>query len=290
MSNLSIETYSDGALVVDSRLIAQELGVNHGDWMRNIVTKYKTQAEQAFGILRFENGEIKGRGQPEKFCYLTEEQATFLMTLSRNTPEVVRCKIILVDQFSQAKKALLNQGYYQVPHTSVYVKRLEDVRDHIIEDHLWSVFREGAEVLLLVEKDFRVPIQQMDLCDGSIGRRWSDYRKDKPWVVESSVYTHRFRDYRLDCEPKAYQLSELPYFRKWLRDCYIPEFLPKYLVDKYGKRATLQIYTEQNKLNDNIVSLTEEKRQSSKQEQLYLVFQAARETLEIRNKSFPDNE
>lgn len=59
--------------------------------------------QQAFGILRFEIGEIKGRGQPPRFAYLTEDQATFVMTLSRNSPEVVQAKLELVKSFSQDK-------------------------------------------------------------------------------------------------------------------------------------------------------------------------------------------
>ena len=67
----------EGLLVIDSRLVADQLDIDHGDWMQNTIKKYQPQAEQAFGILRFENGEIKGRGQPEKFVWLTEEQALF---------------------------------------------------------------------------------------------------------------------------------------------------------------------------------------------------------------------
>lgn len=282
MTNLVVDRHpEDGALVVDSRLIAQELAVTHKSFMETI-RKYETETEQAFGILRFETEEIKGRGQPGKFAYLTEDQATFLMTLSRNTPEVVRCKVLLVAQFSEAKKLLREQGYYHVPHTSVYVRRLEDIRDHIIEDHLWSVFREGAEVLLMVEKDFKIPVQQMDLCDGSIGKRWSHYRKEKSWIVESSMYTHRFRDRRGDRPCAAYQLAELPYFRRWLRDEYITKYLPKYLERRHGKRAVLQIYQEQDKLNDYILNLTKEGRVTAYQEEKYQVFLAARETLENR--------
>jgi phage regulator Rha-like protein len=288
MTELKIDRHSeDGALVVDSRLIAQELAVTHEAFMKTI-KKYESQTAQAFGGLRFQIGvPDTPTGNPPQFVYLTEDQATFLMTLSRNTPEVVRCKILLVAQFSKAKKLLEQQGYQQVPHTSIYVKRLEDVRDHVIEDHLWSVFREGAEVLLLVEKDFRVPVQQMDLCDGSIGRRWSDHRKDKDWAVEKSTYTHKFRDQRGDRLPAAYQLSELPYFRKWLRDEYVEKYLPEYLIEKYGKRAVLQMYQEQDKLTDQIVLLTEEKKQSSIQEEKHQIFLAAREVL--TNRSLPGN-
>jgi len=96
---------NDGELVVDSRLVAQELGIEHESFVRTI-GNYESLIEQEFGILRFEIGEIRGRGQPEKYYLLTEDQATFLMTLSRNTPEVVRCKINLVKAFSKAKELL----------------------------------------------------------------------------------------------------------------------------------------------------------------------------------------
>ncbi len=70
------------------------------------IRKHEKQTEQAFGILRFETAEIIGKGQPEKFVYLTEEQSIFMMTLSRNTERVVECKIQLVKAFSEAKKLL----------------------------------------------------------------------------------------------------------------------------------------------------------------------------------------
>ena len=63
MSTLSV-CEKDGVLVVDSRLIAIELGIKHGDWMRNVVAKYQSQTEQAFGQLRFENGTVTNSVQP----------------------------------------------------------------------------------------------------------------------------------------------------------------------------------------------------------------------------------
>ena len=47
----------DGDLVVDSRLIADELGIEHEVFMRT-VKKYETKIQQRFGIIRFENGKI----------------------------------------------------------------------------------------------------------------------------------------------------------------------------------------------------------------------------------------
>ena len=284
MPDLTVITHSDGVLVVDSRLIAHELGIEHESFIKTI-KQYQTQTEQAFGVLRFEIGKpSKGSlgGRPENFVLLTEDQATFLMTLSRNTLNVVQCKVNLVSQFSKAKKLLLSQGYYREPHTSVYIRRLENFRDHIIADHLWCVFQEGARILLTIERDFRIPVDQMDLCDGSIGTRWRNYRKGKEWAENVEKYVHVFRDQRRECNPNAYQLSELPYFRKWLREEYEPIYLPFYLTEKYGKRAVLQIYQEQNKINDYILELTEEKKKSKKQDEKYEIFLAARETLESR--------
>lgn len=101
-----LDIFDDGGqLFVDSRLIAPRLAVKHENFYETLL-KYQTQIEQAFGIIRFETGKIKGRGRPPKFAYLTEDQATFVMTLSRNTPEVVQCKVDLVQSFSRAKELL----------------------------------------------------------------------------------------------------------------------------------------------------------------------------------------
>lgn len=104
MSDLPVFEY-EGVLVVDSRLVARELGIEHENFMETI-RSHETLVEQEFGFFRFQTGKIQGRGRPEKFAYLTEDQATFLMTLSRNTPEVIQCKVRLVKGFSKAKDLL----------------------------------------------------------------------------------------------------------------------------------------------------------------------------------------
>lgn len=307
MLDFIVSTHSDNILVVDSRLIAQELGIEHSDWYQNVVTnkKFQPSAEQAFGVLRFENGKPTGGslgGRPEKYCLLTEEQATFYMALSRNTPEVVELKIKLVKAFSDAKRLLLGLGVPQQQTTTVYIQRLQNMSDHTIDDDVWATFREGAEVLLLVEKDYRVPVSQLDLCDGSIGHHWSQYREeigidrlkntDGSYVEDENgkhiktkkSYIHRHRNQRGNLPANAFDLSELPIFKKWLREMYVPTHLPKYLVDKYGKRAVRQIYEEQRKLTDYILEITEEKRSAPKEEEKYQIFLAARDA--ISNRKF----
>lgn len=104
---LVVEKFS--LLVIDSRLIADELGLSHSTWMTNVVKKYESKIEANFGVIHFENGKpetgSKG-GRPELFAWLTEEQSNFLMTLSRNTDQVIEAKIKLVKAFTEAKKRL----------------------------------------------------------------------------------------------------------------------------------------------------------------------------------------
>ncbi len=109
----SIEiTECNGQLFVDSRLVAQELGIAHKNF-RATIEKYRTEIEQDFGQLPFET-EVgyreQGGGNPEKFYYLNEDQATYLMTLSKNTVKVRACKRQLVKSFAEAKKLLQQQG------------------------------------------------------------------------------------------------------------------------------------------------------------------------------------
>jgi phage regulator Rha-like protein/DNA-binding transcriptional MerR regulator len=107
-SSLVVFEY-EGVLVVDSRLVAVELGIEHNNFMETI-RKYRTQTEEAFGQLLFQIGVVPKRGgNPPQYVFLTEEQATFLMTLSRNTPEVVQSKRELVQKFFEARE-LLRRG------------------------------------------------------------------------------------------------------------------------------------------------------------------------------------
>jgi phage regulator Rha-like protein len=73
------------------------------------IRKHQTQLEQAFGVLAFKTAKPQDStgGRPETFALLTEPQAIALMTFSRNTERVVRCKIELVKAFESAKAQLV---------------------------------------------------------------------------------------------------------------------------------------------------------------------------------------
>lgn len=101
----------NGQLVVDSRLVADKLNIKHKNFLAAI-EKHKNETEQDFGTLAFETREFQtsqGNSATEKFYCLTEDQATYLMTLSKNTAEVRACKRQLVQSFSRAKELLKPQ-------------------------------------------------------------------------------------------------------------------------------------------------------------------------------------
>ncbi len=128
MTNLTIEE-RDSVLVVDSRLIADSLGIAHKNLLATI-EKYKQQIESTFGIIAFQTRKSK-RGKPEKFAWLTEEQAIFLMTLSRNTVRVVQCKIQLVKAFSEARKLLEKVNFTQTNQDSNNPPKLPSARERL---------------------------------------------------------------------------------------------------------------------------------------------------------------
>lgn len=87
---------------VDSRLIAEQLGVEHESF-RKLIYQYQADFEE-FGILRFEIGEIKGRGQPEKFAFLNEDQSYLGLTYVQNTEQARSLKKRLVRSFGEYRR------------------------------------------------------------------------------------------------------------------------------------------------------------------------------------------
>ena len=112
-----------------SKVVADNSGIKHESVVR-ILSKYQKDFEE-FGILRFEIGEIKGRGQPERVYRLNEEQTSLLVTYLKNTPVVRTLKIELVRQF--------------------YAMRAELTRRHVERAALKPIRREMTDVIQQVD-------------------------------------------------------------------------------------------------------------------------------------------
>ncbi len=179
---------NEGSLVVDSRLIAQDLNIEHRSFMETIKT-YESLIEQEFGVLRFETAKPQGGskgGRPSEYALLTEDQATFLMTLSRNTPEVVRCKINLVKAFSKAKELLRRREQVtydsRVPYWYQRMRlALSDPNKPLPDNHfciymrMMDFFSQLEVRLHYIVPDISPQTGQRLIPDISIGRKFNEF-------------------------------------------------------------------------------------------------------------------
>lgn len=91
----------------NSKVIAEGTGNQHESVVA-IIRKYEKDICE-FGKLEYSDLKSGKRGQPEKIYYLNEEQATFVITLLRNSKTVVKFKKELVRQFYAMRKFLLDK-------------------------------------------------------------------------------------------------------------------------------------------------------------------------------------
>lgn len=101
--NIALHTFNNEARA-DSREIATALGNQH-ESVLSLLSDYQ-QGFEELGFFRFEVGEIQGRGRPQKFAFLNEDQCYFLPTLVRNSERVVPLKLALVKAFAAARAAM----------------------------------------------------------------------------------------------------------------------------------------------------------------------------------------
>lgn len=88
---------------VSTQDLAKHLGNKHRS-LFELVQNHRADFEQ-LGILRFQTGVIDGRGQPEKYAMLNEDQATLALAYSKNTKRVRELKVKLVKAFGLARRA-----------------------------------------------------------------------------------------------------------------------------------------------------------------------------------------
>lgn len=89
--------------------VAQEIGVKPKNVLANIDNHLTTpESVAAFGRVAFETEALETNGgvQSTRVAYLNKQQAEFLMTLSRNTPQVIAAKRNLVSAFDKALQAI----------------------------------------------------------------------------------------------------------------------------------------------------------------------------------------
>lgn len=129
-------------IFTNSKVIAEGTGNKH-EAVQAIISKYTSDIED-FGALRFEMRVLKHenyRGSTrEKIYYLNEEQATFVITLLRNSKTVVKFKKELVRQFYAMRRFLLERQSNQWQDT-----RISNKQNRIKETDVIKKFVEYAK-------------------------------------------------------------------------------------------------------------------------------------------------
>jgi len=99
----------DGEPVVSTLDMWQSFEVGHNALM-DLIRKYEDDFREA-GNLSFLKARIKkGAGRPAEYCYLNEEQTTFLLTLMRNSEVVVPFKKRLTKEFFRMRNLLVSMA------------------------------------------------------------------------------------------------------------------------------------------------------------------------------------
>lgn len=103
----------DGELLASSEALAAGVKLSHASVIK-LVRKHQASLER-FGPLRFEIR--KGSALPQggfakatEVALLNEQQSTLLISMLRNSPVVIECKVRLVEEFYRMRDALNQQA------------------------------------------------------------------------------------------------------------------------------------------------------------------------------------
>ena len=105
MTNLVV--LKGNEVFTNSLIIAEGTGVEHRK-LKATIRKYKDKLER-FGKLSAPYQAESTGGRPEEYYQFNEEQATFLITLLKNTDVVVEFKMKLVSEFYKMRKFILEK-------------------------------------------------------------------------------------------------------------------------------------------------------------------------------------
>jgi phage regulator Rha-like protein len=113
MSDLTL-VQAKGEARIDSRLLAEQLGNKHKNTIE--VIERHAQKLERFGHLPFQTEvgkRLQGGGKAERYAILNQDQAFFLLALSRNSDRVIELKADLVMAFREARASTaVNDAHY----------------------------------------------------------------------------------------------------------------------------------------------------------------------------------
>lgn len=198
----------------NSKIIAEGTGNKHHA-VRELIKKYKSDIVD-FGSLRILNEESTG-GRPMEVIYLNEEQATFVITLLRNSKVVVKFKKELVRQFYAMRRFILEKQTKQWSDTRIANKenRLKetDVIKILVDyakkqgsqnaDKLYIVYTKLAKSVIGSDRDntSATDLNNLTLVENIILQTIR---------IDMSMGMH-YKDIYKDCKSRIDQFAEIAY-------------------------------------------------------------------------------
>lgn len=198
----------------NSKIIADGTGNKHHA-VRELIKKYKSDIVD-FGSLRILNEESTG-GRPMEVIYLNEEQATFVITLLRNSKVVVKFKKELVRQFYAMRRFILEKQTKQWSDTRIANKenRLKetDVIKILVDyakeqgsqnaDKLYIVYTKLAKSVIGSDRDntSATDLNNLTLVENIILQTIR---------IDMSMGMH-YKDIYKDCKSRIDQFAEIAY-------------------------------------------------------------------------------
>lgn len=203
----------------NSKVIAEGTDNQH-ETLQKIISKYEKDISD-FGALRFEIRVLKHENYKgstrEKIYYLNEEQATFVITLLRNSKVVVKFKKELVRQFYAMRKFLLekqskvwiemreNNKQNRLKETDVIQQLVDYAKEQGSKhpDKLYMVYTKLAKTVISGDRDniSIADLSTLTLIESVILQTIR---------IDMSMGMH-YKDIYKDCKDRLEKLTEIAY-------------------------------------------------------------------------------
>jgi phage regulator Rha-like protein len=148
-NNKLVTVYENNEPLADSREIADKLGIEHQNFFE-MIKDYQEEVSRDFGLIRFQTDKTtkdqQGRGRPQSYALLTEDQSYVYLAYSKNTEQARTCKRLLVKAFAEARARLVKPIYALPLDSFIDQLRMEIYQKQEAVSHL-----EQASLLLTGE-------------------------------------------------------------------------------------------------------------------------------------------
>ena len=122
----SIVTINKGSPVTTTLIIANGVGNQH----KNVMQLLRAHKNRKI-LSTFETAKVSNGGRPVEFAYLTEKQATFLITLMKNTDIVLDFKETLVDSFYEMRNQLTDKKIAREDGKRIYRQKTDVIKQFV---------------------------------------------------------------------------------------------------------------------------------------------------------------